>query len=173
MECDISQNLNPIGFKGNFTQCIEHWIIRFNKRPKAVERRSVEISTEIKNEIKLSNIFPKKNWWSCAQEEHKKSIILCFLLFRVWWAIALISSLVLCTIAIWCVWTRWKNHPVIMIFDDKLTSIGTISFPAITICPTQKFRFFQVFKKIRRFLCWFSILLQRRKSEFQQILLGN
>lgn len=37
------------------------------------------------------------------------------------------------------IWTNWNEHPVVISFDDKVTSIDQIPFPALTICPTKKF----------------------------------
>lgn len=59
--------------------------------------------------------------------------------FRIWWMTSFALSVVLCVIAILSIWTRWSDHPVTVIFDDKVTAISDIPFPAITVCTTQKF----------------------------------
>lgn len=48
-------------------------------------------------------------------------------------------SVTWCAYGIQAIWLKWHLRPVIVSFDDKTTSIGTISFPAITICSTQKY----------------------------------
>lgn len=49
-----------------------------------------------------------------------------------------------CAIGILNIWLKWYHRPVIVSFDDKTTSVGAISFPAITICTTQKYNKGQV-----------------------------
>lgn len=53
--------------------------------------------------------------------------------------IALTMSVIVCIIVIMSIWTKWTDHPVIVTFDDRTTSIAKIPFPAVTICPTKKF----------------------------------
>lgn len=48
-------------------------------------------------------------------------------------------SVVLCVIAILSIWTKWSDHPAVVTFDDKTTSISEIPFPAVTICSMHKF----------------------------------
>ncbi len=36
-------------------------------------------------------------------------------------------------------YTRWKDKPVVLGFDEQLTDIFDIPFPAITICSNIKF----------------------------------
>lgn len=114
-----------------FTEPKTNWIQRWLSWMK----RFKEINQSQTN-VGLSKSWQKKkieNRLWCTENS------IYWFFFRVWWAIALISSMVLCIVAILSVWTRWRNHPVIMNIDDKIRSIGTIPFPAITICPTQKF----------------------------------
>ena len=59
---------------------------------------------------------------------------------RAWWMGSFVLSVVLCVIAISSIWTTWSDHPVTVTFDDKTTPIGTIPFPAVTICTTQKIK---------------------------------
>lgn len=49
-------------------------------------------------------------------------------------------SVVVCVIIIKNIWTTWRTHPVTVTFDDKMTSIETIPFPAVTICSHQKIK---------------------------------
>ena len=37
------------------------------------------------------------------------------------------------------IYNKWIYRPVIVSFDDKTTSVGMITFPAVTICSTQKY----------------------------------
>lgn len=60
---------------------------------------------------------------------------------RVWWVIAFILSMILCIFAIASIWRTWNQHPVTVTFDDKITSISSIPFPAFTICTTQKYKY--------------------------------
>lgn len=39
---------------------------------------------------------------------------------------------------IYNLWVKWIENPVIVSFDHKVTSIGHIPFPAMTICPLTK-----------------------------------
>lgn len=57
---------------------------------------------------------------------------------RLWWIASLIISVALCVYAIQSIWIQWQDRPVILTFNDKITSIGKIPFPAVTICSTQK-----------------------------------
>lgn len=50
-------------------------------------------------------------------------------------------SVIFCSIAIVNILSKWHHSPVTVTFDDRATSIATIPFPAVTICPTQKFSF--------------------------------
>lgn len=43
-----------------------------------------------------------------------------------------------CTTLIYKTWLKWKTNPVIISFDEKMSSISQIPFPAVTICPEQK-----------------------------------
>ena len=52
--------------------------------------------------------------------------------------IAFTLSVFLCMHAILAIWMKWDRRPVIVNFDDKTTSIGTIPFPAVTVCSTEK-----------------------------------
>lgn len=47
--------------------------------------------------------------------------------------------MVLCALLTSNIWLKWNQNPVIVTFDDKPTPIANIPFPAITLCPIQKF----------------------------------
>lgn len=53
--------------------------------------------------------------------------------------IAVVVSVILCTVAVVNIWRNWNQHPVTVTFDDKTTEVTDIPFPAITICSTQKY----------------------------------
>lgn len=59
--------------------------------------------------------------------------------FKIWWILAFILSIFLCTYATMDIWKTWNDNPVVVTINDKLTSIASIPFPAVTICPTKKF----------------------------------
>lgn len=48
-------------------------------------------------------------------------------------------SLALCLFAIQNIWMQWQERPVIVSFNDKITPVESIPFPAVTICSSQKF----------------------------------
>lgn len=58
---------------------------------------------------------------------------------RLFWAFALGLLIILCIYATMGLWTNWQKRPVMLSSDDTETSIGTIPFPAITICSSEKF----------------------------------
>lgn len=58
-----------------------------------------------------------------------------------------------CAHLIYQTWNKWNYNPVIVSFDDKMTSISEIPFPAITICPESKtnpskFNYTDICKKV-------------------------
>ena len=57
---------------------------------------------------------------------------------RLFWIIVFIASCTACTIVISKTYDKWQNSPVIVSFDEKLTQIREIPFPAVTICPETK-----------------------------------
>lgn len=61
-----------------------------------------------------------------------------FSLIRIWWIVAFAFSLYLCASLINDLWMKWDETPVIISYSHHLDSIGTIPFPAMTICPLAK-----------------------------------
>ncbi|XP_055309664.1 uncharacterized protein LOC129573300 [Sitodiplosis mosellana] len=57
---------------------------------------------------------------------------------RIFWAISVGISLVLCVNFIQGVYIKWQSSPVIVTFSEKATSVSSIPFPAVTICPETK-----------------------------------
>lgn len=53
--------------------------------------------------------------------------------------IAVTISMITCTFEIAGLWNKWTENPVTVTFDDEVSSIYEIPFPAITICSTQNF----------------------------------
>lgn len=58
--------------------------------------------------------------------------------FRVWWSIVFVLSVITCAYLITKTWIKWQENPVIMSFSHKQTAVWEIPFPAITICPLTK-----------------------------------
>ena len=50
----------------------------------------------------------------------------------------LITALIGCGMLIERSWSKWNRSPVIVSFDNELSPIWKIPFPAITICPETK-----------------------------------
>ena len=59
---------------------------------------------------------------------------------RVWWIIAFGISIYACSQAIYNVWNKWNQSPVIVSFAEKSTPVWQIPFPAVTMCPETKAR---------------------------------
>lgn len=59
-------------------------------------------------------------------------------MFRIWWAFAIIVSLIFCIYLIRSAYRRWDEHPILMSFATTPTSVWEVPFPAITICPEVK-----------------------------------
>ena len=57
---------------------------------------------------------------------------------RAFWLTAFVTSFILCAIMILKTYHKWQTSPVIVSFDEKLTPIWKIPFPAVTICPETK-----------------------------------
>ncbi|XP_057659149.1 pickpocket protein 28-like [Diorhabda carinulata] len=57
---------------------------------------------------------------------------------RVWWFVVFSITLAACTISIREVYKKWLRSPVIVSFATKGTSIHSIPFPSVTICPETK-----------------------------------
>ena len=57
---------------------------------------------------------------------------------RLFWLIFFTASVVTCTIIIMKTYGKWQSSPVIVTFNEKLTPIWEIPFPAVTICPETK-----------------------------------
>lgn len=61
-------------------------------------------------------------------------------IFRLFWMTAIIGSITGCSFLIFSVFKKWEASPVIVIFAAESSSVTTIPFPAITICPQTGFR---------------------------------
>lgn len=89
----------------------------------------------------------KHHWIERWDWNHSHLSIKCFVTqtlnmiikFRIWWAIAVVASLAMCSMAILSIWKKWHRQPVIVSFNDRTTSVGMIPFPAVSICTTQKY----------------------------------
>lgn len=54
------------------------------------------------------------------------------------WILIFILTSCTCIILTWKTWYKWNNHPVIISFNNKISPISVIPFPAVTICPESK-----------------------------------
>ncbi|CAO1310274.1 unnamed protein product, partial [Diamesa serratosioi] len=59
---------------------------------------------------------------------------------KIFWILALSVSIGGCSYLIYQTYSKWKNSPVIVSFNEKSTPVYEIPFPAITICPQSKFK---------------------------------
>lgn len=57
---------------------------------------------------------------------------------RIWWLIAFGLSLWLCGSSIQSIWSKWHYTPVTMSLTEKETSVSSIAFPSVIICPQTK-----------------------------------
>lgn len=58
--------------------------------------------------------------------------------FRMWWMIAFVVSIGFCGYLIYDVLIKWRKDPIILSFESQATPIGSIPFPAVSICPIVK-----------------------------------
>lgn len=80
-------------------------------------------------------------------------ILLIFCSFRIWWIMAIVLSIYLCSTTIYGLKRKWNESPVIISYDAKLLPISTIPFPAMTICPVtrisaKKFNFTKTYRTL-------------------------
>lgn len=59
---------------------------------------------------------------------------------RLWWLVAVLISIVLCSILVYQTWLKWQNTPVIVTFSEESTPVYEIPFPAVTICTDIKIK---------------------------------
>lgn len=57
---------------------------------------------------------------------------------RVWWFFAVALSFTFCAYLMADLWVKHQVHPVTVMYDDKISAIGSIPFPAVTICPAGR-----------------------------------
>lgn len=55
-------------------------------------------------------------------------------MYRVYWIIILIVSTICCSIQIINAFTKWRENPIDVGFDERLVPVSEIPFPAITVC---------------------------------------
>lgn len=51
--------------------------------------------------------------------------------------IAVTISIITCAFEIAGLWNKWTENPVTVTFDDEVSFISEIPFPALSICSTQ------------------------------------
>lgn len=59
---------------------------------------------------------------------------------RLWWFIAVMSSIAVCSILVYQTWLKWQNTPVIVTFSEESTPVYDIPFPTVTICTDIKMK---------------------------------
>lgn len=52
---------------------------------------------------------------------------------------AITLSVIFCFYTILDIWDKRQQKPVIVSFDDKISSIKTIPFPAVTVCSSENY----------------------------------
>ncbi|XP_065087701.1 pickpocket protein 28-like [Ochlerotatus camptorhynchus] len=60
------------------------------------------------------------------------------LIERVWWIFVFVVSLYYCIVLTYYIYEKWERDPIIVSFDQQSSSIYSIPFPAVTICPETK-----------------------------------
>lgn len=53
--------------------------------------------------------------------------------------IAIVTSMILCLHSIQSVWLKCQKDPIVLNYGSESMSIGKIPFPAVTICPYNRF----------------------------------
>lgn len=76
------------------------------------------------------------------------------LLFRIWWAIAIVLSISLCTFWVQNIWQT--GDPIILRIRKEPKPIYRIPFPAVSICPVtkaaaKKFNYTDVYRALLKF----------------------
>lgn len=67
---------------------------------------------------------------------------------RIWWLLIFSVSLLICIQSTINLWNDWNERPIIIGFDDQLSSIDKVNFPAITICPAPRNRILNYVSKL-------------------------
>lgn len=57
---------------------------------------------------------------------------------KCFWLIVFLVSCITCSIMCFHLWIRWDTNPVVLTFDEVITDVSQIPFPAVTICPSSK-----------------------------------
>ncbi|XP_053687608.1 pickpocket protein 28-like isoform X2 [Sabethes cyaneus] len=57
---------------------------------------------------------------------------------RIWWILLFVLSLYFCLIYMYSIVEKWLDNPIIVSFDRDHSSIYSVPFPAVTICPETK-----------------------------------
>lgn len=59
---------------------------------------------------------------------------------RLWWLIAVVSSIIVCSLLVYQTWLKWQRTPVIVTFSEQSTPVYEIPFPTVTICTDIKIK---------------------------------
>ncbi|XP_062555533.1 pickpocket protein 28-like [Armigeres subalbatus] len=57
---------------------------------------------------------------------------------RLWWIFVFVVSFYYCIHLVYTIYEEWQRDPIIVSFEQKTSSIYSIPFPAVTICPETK-----------------------------------
>lgn len=60
------------------------------------------------------------------------------LIERCWWVLVFVVALYFCIVLNYSIYEKWQRDPIIVSFDQQPSSIFSIPFPAVTICPETK-----------------------------------
>ncbi|XP_031638903.1 pickpocket protein 28-like [Contarinia nasturtii] len=71
----------------------------------------------------------------------------------VFWLIAFLLSVLLCTSSISSTWSNWRMNPVVVTYNNNPIPVGRIPFTSLTICPmtktsAKKFNFTDMYRKM-------------------------
>uniref|UniRef100_T1GN76 Uncharacterized protein n=1 Tax=Megaselia scalaris TaxID=36166 RepID=T1GN76_MEGSC len=61
------------------------------------------------------------------------------LIERIFWIIMFLAMTIICVKLTWESYIKWKDSPVLISPNNQFSSVLEIPFPAVTICPHQKF----------------------------------
>lgn len=69
-----------------------------------------------------------------------ESRVVSIIIFRVFWILAFVMSIIIWTLLTVNTWRKWSNNPVFVSFAEEPTPVWEVPFPAVTICSESKYR---------------------------------
>lgn len=113
------------------------------------------ISDKIKPSDKTTGAtgVSRKNFMFAKDEKEKKDSKKRQWSEKLFWSIVFIFSSTSCSLMIFKTYNKWSSSPIIISFDDRMTPVSQIPFPAITVCPELRigggdFDFDEIDKKV-------------------------